>query len=407
MGDVRPQPYSSERMPIQNLVRSASRRRRPVAQRAYTCRCGKPVFFPNTRCLSCQAELGYEPHAGRVLALERARQADHVHAAGGGPYRLCANRATASACNWLAPAGPAPTFCAACRLNRTIPDLSVPENGELWHRIELAKRRLLSLLIALGLPVQSNMADDPARGLAFDFLRAAPGGDAITTGHQGGVITLDIEEADDSKRERIRARMREPYRTLLGHLRHEVGHYYWFRLIDDSEWIEPFRALFGDERADYPGAIAAHHRNGAPPDWPQRFVSAYASAHPWEDWAESWAHYLHLVDTFDSALSYGLEPESVQILFEAFDRSALWQPDDPDADAFLRFVNAWAKFTAALNELSRGMGQHDFYPFVLSKPVVAKLQFVHLAIGARSGLRKQRARQRGQARARDEDHEAR
>ena len=339
------------------------------------------MFFQNTQCLACQAPLGYEPGRGQVFALEPAAEPDHVQlAAEGGRYRMCANRATPSVCNWLAPAGPERSLCAACRLNRTIPDLSVAENGALWHLIEIAKRRLVSLLITLGLPVQSRVSEDPARGLAFDFLRTPRGGPAVTTGHAGGVVTLDIEEADDANRERIRARMHEPYRTLLGHLRHEVGHYYWDRLIDSSKWVEPFRAVFGDERAAYEAELQRHYQEGPPADWSLRFVSAYASTHPWEDWAESWAHYLHMVDTFDAALSYGLDPASIQIAFEDFDETALFQPEDQDASGFLHFVNSWAKFTAALNELNRGMGQPDFYPFVLSRPAVAKLQFVHLVI---------------------------
>lgn len=280
-----------------------------------------------------------------------------------------------------APVAAAGPLCRACALNRTIPDLSVEGNADLWRRIELAKRRLVSQLLLLGLPVQSR-TEDPARGLAFDLLRAAPDGPRVMTGHASGVITLNVEEADDAVREKVRADMREPYRTLLGHFRHEIGHYYWDRLVLDSPWLEPFRTLFGDEREDYAAALQRHYQNGPAPDWPLRFVSSYGSTHPWEDWAESWAHYLHMVDTVDTARSFGVNAADVDLDHEPFGPDALWQPDAPDAQAFLDFVNDWIRLTAVFNELSRSMGQHDFYPFVLPAAAVGKLQFIHQVVQA-------------------------
>jgi hypothetical protein len=256
-------------------------------------------------------------------------------------------------------------------LNRTIPDLSDPSNGENWRRIELAKRQLISSLLMLGLPVKPKM--EGVEGLAFDFLRTPDQGPRVLTGHSDGIITLNIEEADDPTRESIREQMHEPYRTLLGHLRHEVGHYYWDRLVRESKWIDPFRELFGDDRQDYTQALHRHYQQGPPPDWPERYVSAYASSHPWEDWAETWAHYLHMVDTLDTAESFSLDIESVEMPFEGFKAEALVQPDDQ----FLHFINSWSRFTAVLNELSRSMGLPDFYPFVLSKSSVGKLHFIH------------------------------
>lgn len=147
------------------------------------------------------------------------------------------------------------------------------------------------------------------------------------TGHANGLITLNVEEADDSIREKVRAAMREPYRTLLGHLRHEVGHYYWDRLVRDSAWLDEFRSLFGDERASYADALKKNYEEGPPVDWPLRFVSSYASSHPWEDWAETRAHYLHMDDTLDTALSFGLGAGDVEIDFEPFTRDVLWQPE--------------------------------------------------------------------------------
>ena len=244
----------------------------------------------------------------------------------------------------------------------------------------MAKRRLISSLVALGLPVASRITEDPERGLAFDVLRPLTGGAPVLTGHCSGIVTLNVEEADDLIRERTREQMHEPYRTLLGHLRHEIGHYYWDRLIGTSEWLSGFHEVFGDEKRDYGAALQQHYQQGASADWPQHYVSAYASAHPWEDWAETWAHYLHLIDTLDTAFSFRLVIDSVGLPFESFDLEALARPEESSAADFLGLLNAWARFTAVLNELSRSMGLPDFYPFILSRQAVAKLHFVHTVI---------------------------
>ncbi|WP_430418821.1 zinc-binding metallopeptidase family protein [Methylibium petroleiphilum] len=362
----------------------------PRVPRSYRCRCGRPVFFRNSLCHGCGAALGYEALRGQVLALDPGSEENTWHVDGDAQtlYRRCGNFDTIAGCNWLVPASADGRFqplCQACRLNRTIPDLTQPDHAELWRRIELARRRLVSQLISLGLPVASRVAgddQDAERGLMFDVLAPLPGAPAVMTGHASGLITLNLDEADDAVRERIRAAMREPYRTLLGHFRHEVGHYYWDRLVDGTPWLDGYRELFGDERDDYAAALQRHYANGPAPDWAQRHVSSYASTHPWEDWAETWAHYLHMVDTHDTALSFGLDARTVAIEIEPFGADVLWRPDDPGAAHFLSFVNEWVALTSVLNELSRSMGQHDFYPFVLPRPVVAKLQFVHLVVQA-------------------------
>jgi hypothetical protein len=281
----------------------------------------------------------------------------------------------------MVPAGQAtpPTLCQSCALNRTIPDLSIPANPLAWRRIELAKRRLVSQLLLLGLPVAS-LSQDPQRGLAFDLLQSQPGGPHVLTGHAAGIVTINIEEADDATRERARAAMREPYRTLLGHFRHEIGHYYWDRLVRDGPLLEEYRALFGDERQDYAAALQRNYAEGPAPGWPLQFVTSYASTHPWEDWAESWAHYLHMADTVDTALSFGVNAQNVDLEHEPFNADALWQPEAPDAQAFLDFLNGWIRLTNVLNELSRSMGQPDFYPFVLPRAAVGKLQFIHRVV---------------------------
>ncbi|MBW8846730.1 MAG: putative zinc-binding metallopeptidase [Burkholderiales bacterium] len=364
---------------------------RPTTPRAFSCACGRPVFFRNSECLACHRPLGYAAERGLLLPLEPAAEGGwrRVGAARSSPrYARCANLDTAAACNWLlTPAETRAGFslCRCCRLTRTVSDPALPDSALWWSRVELAKRRLVSSLIGLKLPVRSKL-EDAEHGLAFDLLLSPPDGPAIVTGHADGVITLDLSEADDARREQRRDHLGEPYRTLLGHLRHETGHYYWQRLVEHSAWLEPCRALFGDEREDYAAALQRHYANGAPADWGQRFVSAYASAHPWEDWAETWAHYLHLVDTLDTARSFGLDGERVELSYERFDAGTVADAPDAQADAavgrFLQFINSWMELTGVLNELSRAMGVADFYPFVLSVPAVRKLHLVHRVIQA-------------------------
>jgi len=363
---------------------------RLINPRAFTCRCGRPVFFRNSECLACHRPLGYATELGMLLPLEAAGEGiwradgstddDDGHAAP--TYRRCANLKTPAGCNWLLAnddgvQDATRVLCRCCRLTRTLPDLSVADHALWWNRIELAKRRLVSSLIGLALPVLSK-EEDPMRGLAFDLLRGTPGGPGVVTGHEDGVVTLDVEEAEDAWREQRRTQLREPYRTLLGHLRHETGHYYWQRLVDRTAWMEPFRSSFGDERQNYSAALAQHYRNGAPADWNSRYVSAYASSHPWEDWAETWAHYLHMRDTLDTARSFGLDGERVELSYERFDSATPGMGQHP-AD-FLSLINSWMELTGVLNELSRSIGVADFYPFVLSEPAVAKLHLVHRVV---------------------------
>jgi hypothetical protein len=310
-------------------------------------------------------------------------------------YKRCANLQTPAVCNWLVPVDErgdgteSPLLCRACRLNRIIPDLNDnehPDNGLLWGRIELAKRRLISALLALGLPVASRITEDTERGMMFDFLRSPDNGPHIMTGHNIGLITLDLQEADDAVREAVRAAMREPYRTLLGHFRHEIGHYYWDRLVSGTSWMDGFHQLFGDETQDYLASLRQNYEQGPPTEWWLHYVSAYASTHPWEDWAECWAHYLHMRDTIDTALSFGLKTDSPNLEFTPFTIDALYQPDHPEAQHFLDFLNDWTRLTTMLNEMSRSMGQPDFYPFVLPREVVAKLHFIHLLVTSASWL---------------------
>ena len=407
-----------------------------LAGRAYRCQCGCPIFFRNSACLACGTPLGYDPESARLLplmadtepgtwvlwhdhpdnqagqqasdvlanldspdSLDNFDQPGHSHQADNTVlpppallYWRCANLQTPAACNWLVPAiGPQTTdrLCRACRLNHTIPDLNDtahPDNGLLWGRIELAKRRLISNLLALGLPVTSRVSEDTVCGMMFDFLRSPDCGPHVMTGHNTGLITLNLQEADDAVREAVRTAMREPYRTLLGHFRHEIGHYYWGRLVWGTEWMAGFHQLFGDETLNYAASLRKNYEQGPPDQWWLHYVSAYASTHPWEDWAECWAHYLHMRDTVDTALSLGLATDSAQLEVTPFTLEALYQPGHPGAQHFLDFLNDWTRLTTLLNEMSRSMGQPDFYPFVLPRGVVAKLHFIHLLVTGSSWL---------------------
>ena len=366
---------------LKRLTASAQQDRR---RRSFQCRCERPVFFRNSQCLACNAELGYVPEIAAVRTLEPADTAGTWKLDGEDDptrtYRRCANFDNVAGCNWLLDAGDTNPLCRSCRLNRTVADMADADNQRYWRAIENDKRLLVSQLLALELPVLSKVSEDPARGVAFDLLRSPPDGPRVLTGHASGLITLNVEEADDSKREKIRHDLREPYRTLLGHFRHEIGHYFWDRLIYETKWHGPFRELFGDEQTDYAAALKSNYENGPPADWAARHISSYASTHPWEDWAETWAHYLHVVDGLDTALSFGLTAEDTNLEVERYKKADLYAPDDEDAKSTLSLLNGWLELTMVLNELARSMGQHDFYPFVMSRPVVKKLHFIELVI---------------------------
>lgn len=349
--------------------------------RIFECQvCRQLLYFENTICVTCGHRLGFLSGPAMLTALEQ--DGDHWRAVadGSATYKFCANTSE-QACNWLIPSQDDAQYCEACKFNHTIPDLSDPINLLRWQRLEIAKHRLIYTLTRLGLPL-SNKAENPVQGLAFDFIADGPGVDhnehKVMTGHENGLITINLSEADDSARERMRGHMGEPYRTLLGHLRHEIGHHYWELLVRDGPHLEEFRALFGDETVDYGASLAAYYAQGPAPGWQETFVSAYASAHPWEDFAETWAHYLHIVDTLETARAFRLklDPEAggdvdlkVAINFDPF-----------DAESMDTLVQAWLPLTYAVNSLNRSMGQPDLYPFVLSASALTKLHFVHKVV---------------------------
>ena len=343
--------------------------------------CGQLVYFENGVCETCSHRLGFLPTQMMLSALEPDGASWLALGADPGErYRFCANAAL-GACNWLIPEPSDEALCVACRHNLVIPDISLPKNLPHWQKLERAKHRLIYSLLRWGLPL-ANRADDPVHGLAFEFLAVAPDTPKVMTGHDNGLITLALAEADDAERERMRLQMGETYRTLLGHFRHEVGHHYWDLLVRDGGHLGAFRALFGDDTQDYDAALQRHYRQGAPADWQQHFVSSYASSHPWEDFAETWAHYLHIVDTLEMGAAFGLRVGS-WVADGALARPVDFDPYGPGE--IQRLVDAWLPLVFAVNSLNRAMGQPDLYPFVLTPGVVRKLGFVHDLVHHRTG----------------------
>lgn len=342
--------------------------------------CQQVVFFESVSCVNCGRLLAYLPDRQSMGALDAGDdgtwlyRSNHVQSR----YRLCINYAQYNVCNWAVPAGDYDDACRSCQLTQPTPELAEQTHRQSWFKLETAKRRLVYTLQQLRLPLLSKQADS-RHGLAFQF-RAEAFGQPVLTGHANGLITINIAEADDAMREQHRANLHEAYRTLLGHFRHESGHYYWDRLVSGSEHLEAFRNLFGDERQDYAASLQRHYEQGAAADWQSSFISAYASSHPWEDWAECWAHYLHMIDVTETAVSCGLT------LRPRHPNDPLLEPD-PKVLRRSRFdaaIDAWFALTYVLNNLNRSLGQQDAYPFVLSDPIIQKLRFVHQVIEAAS-----------------------
>ena len=323
--------------------------------------CGQRVFFENFRCLACGQAFGFDPLRLCMAPL--------------GPSGMaCAHREGTVSCNWLLPRGEQGPLCRSCRLTRTLPDLSAPGSAENLRVIEQDKRRLLHGLIRLGLePISGDMRFD----ILADPQAMAGGPPTIPMGHQNDLITLNLAEADPGYRERTRTELDESYRTVLGHLRHESGHYFWSRLVAaDGDGLARFRELFGDERSDYGAALARHYARGGTGFDQERFVSAYAGSHPLEDWAESWAHLLHVLDTLESARSMHLRD----------DETGKRMPD-PYAEPDMRvLLQRFSRLTLLLNELNRALGLADAYPFVLGDGVVAKLAFIHEIVQVRQQI---------------------
>jgi hypothetical protein len=328
--------------------------------------CGQRLTFENSECLSCGSALGFSPEQLALLVIARGDQSEHAGAVDAAEYQLCANLHVAE-CNWLVPVAGPGGLCVSCALTTERPNDTDTVGLTEFARAEAAKRRLIAELNELKLPIVGR-AQDPDYGLAFRLLSSAH--EHVITGHDDGVITLDLAEGDDVHREQLRVEMDEPYRTLLGHFRHEVGHYYFYRLISPSqEYLARFNELFGDPDADYQEALDRHYSLGAPEGWQETFVSSYATMHPAEDWAETFAHYLHIRDTLDTASWSGFAPASA-----TFDRT----PMGPSA--FQTIIELWLPLSWSLNMVNRSMGHDDLYPFVLPPPVLEKMSFIHTVV---------------------------
>jgi len=334
--------------------------------KTFSCHCGHPLFFENTRCVPCNRTVGYDAQSMQMLSLEQARQAGQWQEPSGKTYRLCQNYSEYNVCNWLVEAASTHRYCLSCRLNQIIPSLSAPVNRQGWARMEVAKRYLIYGLMRLHLPIQPRN-EYPESGLGFAFIedkRSNPDveEDYVLTGHAEGLITVNLIEADVVSREQQRISLGESYRTLLGHFRHESGHYYFSRLLANSVQLDNFRQLFGDERMNYQSALDRYHRRENPAEPNQHFISVYAQAHPLEDWAECWAHYLHMHEVLETAVHYH------------------WCGEDVLHAELHEQIQQWIKLSLALNALNRSMGLNDAYPFVLSAAVIEKLLFVHRVI---------------------------
>ncbi len=343
--------------------------------RTFSCSCGNTLYFDNTLCIQCGKELGFNPVTGKTQVIEA-----------NSPFRKCKNYHETDVCNWLVAQDDPHEFCLACRLNEVIPDLSNHDNVQRWYKMEKAKRRLIYTLLKLRLPIVDKTADSD-NGLSFRFMEDVKGIDPYTeeivtyekimTGHNAGTITINIVEADDSMREEIREKMNESYRTILGHFRHEIGHYYWNQLIANSELIDEFRQLFGDEQKDYQSALQRYYKDGPRDDWPDQYISAYASAHPWEDWAESWAHYLHFMDVLETASHHHVGLQGVELTDEQSNVRRWLQ-----SQKFSEVILLLGQLMRILNELNRSLGFPDPYPFEHSPNVVKKLEFIHRVVMA-------------------------
>ncbi|MBW9117648.1 putative zinc-binding metallopeptidase [Rhizobium cauense] len=344
--------------------------------RLFACdSCGQIVHFDNRSCVKCGARLGFDADKLAMFALEADGAAWRLAGQPTERRQFCRNEAI-DVCNWLVADENDTSFCVACRHNRLVPNASTADGLNRWRRIGQAQRHLFYSLLKWNLPLPERLAD-PQGGLVFDFLedQLQPDGNIVIpkTGHEEGVISIRAAEADDVTLAHVRTSMNEPYRTLLGHFRHETGHFIWNKLVRDKGCFEEFRRIFGDEREDYDEALQRYYSHGPKPNWQASFISAYASSHPWEDFAESFAHLLHIVDTLETARAFGItiEPRgheeiAAQILFDPY-----------RARSGQQLVDAWVPLSIAVNAIQRSMGQKDSYPFVMSNPVTMKLGYLN------------------------------
>tara|TARA_R110002095_G_scaffold103865_1_gene91001 strand:- start:108 stop:1154 length:1047 start_codon:yes stop_codon:yes gene_type:complete len=332
--------------------------------------CGHAVFFENYTCENCGHLTGFRDVDRKMLTFNPQGNlliSDREQI----EYKYCKNKAY-NVCNWVIEKNNPEDFCHACQLNRTIPNLSDIENFEKWQNMEIAKHRLIFQLQKIGLSLPSKMSNDG--GLCFDFV-AQQNNPNLMTGHANGVITILLREADSVLREKMRKQFLEPYRTLLGHLRHEVGHYFWDRLVNSNpQVLIEFRTIFGNEQLNYADALQNYYKEGAPKNWQKSFISKYATSHPWEDWAETWAHYLHIMDMVETAYFFGVHVKPIGKKKEMKAKASF---DPYTIEDFDVIIKTCVPLSFAVNSINRAMGVPDVYPFVITTAVVNKMKFIH------------------------------
>ncbi|ADV51160.1 protein of unknown function UCP012641 [Cellulophaga algicola DSM 14237] len=332
--------------------------------------CNHSVFFENYSCENCGHLTGFRAKDRKMLTF-KSNEVSLFSDRQNIEYKYCKNKEY-DVCNWVLKKSSKEDYCSACQLNRTIPNLSDVENFEKWQHLEIAKHRLIYQLQKIGLPLKSKLRHE--NGLCFDFV-VQQDDPNLMTGHANGVVTILLKEADSVKREQMRKQFSEPYRTLVGHLRHEVGHYFWDQLVYTNQNIlAEFRAIFGDEQYNYGDALTAYYKNGAPKDWEKSYISKYATAHPWEDWAETWAHYLHIMDMVETAYFFGVNVKPIKKLRIMKTKVSFDPYTKEDFDVI---VQTCVPLSFAVNSINRAMGVPDVYPFVITPPVVEKLKFIH------------------------------
>ena len=271
---------------------------------------------------------------------------------------FCANRDVIG-CNWIAPKQGA--FCRSCAMTALAPDPEIPGAMANWAETEAAKRWVIDNLGRW----HWFRPEDPGTRPFFHML--ADGDTLAPMGHGDGVVTISVSEADAVVRTTRKEALNEPYRTMIGHMRHEIAHMLWWRLSLREDFLTAFREMFGDERADYPAALQRHYEHGPSRDWELFYLTSYASSHPHEDWAETVAHLVHLTDITDSFVATGLvSPEMPRHNWDAY--------AEPDTATLVRVASA---LTTRVNHVNRSMGLSDIYPFVLSEKARQKLAFVH------------------------------
>ncbi len=345
--------------------------------------CGQQVYFENTICTACGNALGLLTDSLEMRAFG-PQYADgswpQLHPKLGYEatrWRPCERRITADLCNWMVPAGSNSLRCRSCQLTDPASSDS-PAASAQRGKAELEKRRLLYSLFGLGLPLRPKTHADDLHGLAFRWL--SPGDDQTAlTAHANGLVSLNLQEVDDVHRESARVQFGESQRTVLGHLRHEVSHHLYQRFVSGTRFMEPFRLHFGDERQDYASTLARYYANGPISNWRDWTISAYAGSHPWEDWAETCAHYLLILDAVDTAAAWGLHLRP-----NLHGPGPACAPQMPTAGrtAQALLFDDWMPVARFLNAMSRSIGIGDSYPYSVPQPLLGKLRFVQEVIQA-------------------------